>query len=91
LFSDTEIQGEFYEADTKLIFRADGNIAYHFPPSELDKLRAVSGPTLMAGPGKPAAAITLLNVMQQNDSQFGLATMCIGMGQGVATVFERLK
>jgi len=34
---------------------------------------------------------TLLNVMQQNDSQFGLATMCIGMGQGVATVFERLK
>jgi len=34
---------------------------------------------------------TLLNVMQQNDSQFGLATMCIGMGQGVATVFERLR
>ncbi len=34
---------------------------------------------------------TLLNVMEQNDSQFGLATMCIGMGQGVATVFERLK
>jgi len=34
---------------------------------------------------------TLLNVMEQNDGQFGLATMCIGMGQGVATVFERLK
>ncbi len=34
---------------------------------------------------------TLLNVMQQNDSQLGLATMCIGMGQGVATIFERLK
>jgi len=34
---------------------------------------------------------TLLNVMQQNDGQFGLATMCIGMGQGISTVFERLN
>ncbi|GAB2784951.1 acetyl-CoA C-acyltransferase FadA [Halomonas shantousis] len=34
---------------------------------------------------------TLLNVMRQQDTQIGLATMCIGMGQGVATVFERLK
>ncbi|MFK8075586.1 MAG: acetyl-CoA C-acyltransferase FadA [Granulosicoccus sp.] len=34
---------------------------------------------------------TLLNVMQQNDGELGLATMCIGMGQGVSTVFERLK
>lgn len=32
----------------------------------------------------------LLNVMEQNDGQFGLATMCIGMGQGISTVFERL-
>jgi len=34
---------------------------------------------------------TLLNVMQQQDSEIGLATMCIGMGQGIATIFERLK
>ncbi len=33
---------------------------------------------------------TLLNVMQQREASLGLATMCIGMGQGVATVFERL-
>lgn len=33
---------------------------------------------------------TLLNVMQQRDATFGLATMCIGLGQGIATVFERL-
>jgi acetyl-CoA acyltransferase len=33
---------------------------------------------------------TLLNVMQQNNGSLGLATMCIGMGQGIATVFERL-
>ncbi|OED38891.1 3-ketoacyl-CoA thiolase [Chromatiales bacterium (ex Bugula neritina AB1)] len=34
---------------------------------------------------------TLLNIMQQNDGEFGLATMCIGMGQGISTVFERLS
>lgn len=34
---------------------------------------------------------SLLNVMEQNDGELGLATMCIGMGQGIATVFERLN
>jgi len=34
---------------------------------------------------------TLLNVLEQNDGELGLATMCIGMGQGIATVFERLN
>ena len=33
---------------------------------------------------------TLLNSMIDTDSQFGLSTMCIGMGQGIATVIERL-
>ncbi|PID62014.1 MAG: acetyl-CoA C-acyltransferase FadA [Gammaproteobacteria bacterium] len=33
----------------------------------------------------------LLNVMDQQDTTLGLATMCIGMGQGIATVIERLK
>jgi acetyl-CoA acyltransferase len=33
---------------------------------------------------------TLLNVMRDEDATLGLATMCIGMGQGIATVFERL-
>ncbi|WP_045860202.1 acetyl-CoA C-acyltransferase FadA [Teredinibacter purpureus] len=33
---------------------------------------------------------TLLSVMQENDSQLGLATMCIGLGQGITTVFERI-
>ncbi|SBS28516.1 3-ketoacyl-CoA thiolase [Marinomonas aquimarina] len=35
-------------------------------------------------------ATTLLNQMLAKDVQFGLATMCIGMGQGIATVFERV-
>ncbi|MBR7889586.1 acetyl-CoA C-acyltransferase FadA [Marinomonas sp. A79] len=33
---------------------------------------------------------TLLNVMRDKDANLGLATMCIGMGQGIATVFERV-
>lgn len=33
---------------------------------------------------------TLLNVMEQKDTQIGLATMCIGLGQGIATVIERV-
>jgi acetyl-CoA acyltransferase len=33
---------------------------------------------------------SLINLLEQKDKQFGLATMCIGMGQGVATIFERV-
>ena len=32
----------------------------------------------------------LLNIMEDNDGALGLATMCIGLGQGIATVFERV-
>ncbi|EEZ39534.1 acetyl-CoA C-acyltransferase FadA [Photobacterium damselae] len=32
---------------------------------------------------------TLLNILEQKDGHYGLATMCIGMGQGIATVIER--
>ena len=32
---------------------------------------------------------TLINVMEQNEKQIGLATMCIGTGQGIATIIKR--
>ncbi|NOH81457.1 acetyl-CoA C-acyltransferase FadA [Vibrio sp. RE86] len=32
---------------------------------------------------------TLINLMETKDAKYGLATMCIGLGQGIATVFER--
>lgn len=35
-------------------------------------------------------ATTLLRVMQQNEGTLGVATMCVGLGQGTATVFERV-
>ena len=33
---------------------------------------------------------TLINLMEDKDKSIGLATMCIGLGQGIATVFERV-
>ncbi len=35
-------------------------------------------------------AATLLNNMEARDATLGLATMCIGLGQGIATVLERV-
>ena len=35
-------------------------------------------------------ATTLLHEMRRREARYGLATMCIGMGQGIATIFERL-
>lgn len=35
-------------------------------------------------------ATTLIHTMIARDAQFGLATMCIGIGQGIATIFERV-
>ena len=32
---------------------------------------------------------TLINVMEQQDTHTGLATMCIGSGQGIATIIKR--
>jgi acetyl-CoA acetyltransferase family protein len=32
---------------------------------------------------------TLLNVLEQHEGRYGLATMCIGTGQGIATIIER--
>jgi len=33
---------------------------------------------------------TLINLMEQKDAKLGVATMCIGLGQGIATVYERV-
>ena len=33
---------------------------------------------------------TLLNVMKQNGGTIGISTMCVGLGQGITTVFERV-
>ena len=35
-------------------------------------------------------ATTLIHSMLAGDANLGLATMCIGIGQGIATLFERV-
>jgi acetyl-CoA C-acetyltransferase len=34
---------------------------------------------------------TLLNGLRERDATLGLATLCVGGGQGMAIVFERLS
>lgn len=36
-------------------------------------------------------ATTLVHSMRDRDAQWGIATMCIGVGQGIATLFERIS
>jgi acetyl-CoA C-acetyltransferase len=33
---------------------------------------------------------TLLHEMQKRNVRYGLATMCVGVGQGVAIIYEKL-
>ncbi|HKE37357.1 MAG TPA: thiolase family protein, partial [Candidatus Baltobacteraceae bacterium] len=36
-------------------------------------------------------ATTLLHELRRRGGRYGLATMCIGVGQGIATIFERVN
>lgn len=59
-----------------------------------DKVNQYGGAIALGHPfGCSGARITgtLLSVMQQRDSTMGMATMCIGLGQGISTIVERLK
>lgn len=59
----------------------------------MDRINIKGGAIALGHPlGCSGARITgaLAHVLQQKDAKYGLATMCIGMGQGVATVLERL-
>ncbi len=58
-----------------------------------DKVNIYGGAIALGHPfGCSGARITgtLLTAMQKQQQQWGLATMCIGLGQGIATVVERL-
>jgi acetyl-CoA acetyltransferase len=35
-------------------------------------------------------ALTAVEELQRNGGRYGLATMCIGVGQGIATIVERI-
>ena len=59
-----------------------------------DKLNVNGGAIAVGHPfGMTGARITstLINSLQWHDKQFGLETMCVGGGQGMALILERLS
>ena len=61
---------------------------------DLGKLNVHGGAIALGHPfGMTGARITatLLNGLQARDGQFGLETMCVGGGQGMAIIYERLS
>jgi acetyl-CoA C-acetyltransferase len=61
---------------------------------DLDKLNVNGGAIAIGHPfGMTGARITstLINSLQFHDRQFGLETMCVGGGQGMAMILERLS
>ncbi len=67
--------------DLKLLDKLDDKVNLHGGAIALGHPFGCSG-TRISG--------TLLNVMRQRQGSIGLATMCIGLGQGISTVFERV-
>ncbi|MGW4243660.1 acetyl-CoA C-acetyltransferase [Nocardia sp. NPDC004722] len=61
---------------------------------DVDKLNVSGGAIALGHPfGMTGARITatLINNLQTHDKQFGLETMCVGGGQGMAMIIERLS
>lgn len=61
---------------------------------DIDRLNVNGGAIAVGHPfGMTGARITttLINSLQWHDKQFGLETMCVGGGQGMAMVIERLS
>ncbi|MFO7787517.1 MAG: acetyl-CoA C-acyltransferase FadA [Halospina sp.] len=67
--------------DLKLLDEMDSKVNLHGGAIALGHPLGCSGSRI---------STTLLNVMQQNEGTLGVATMCVGLGQGTATVFERI-
>lgn len=68
--------------DLKLLDAMDDKVNLHGGAIALGHPLGCSG-TRISG--------SLLTVLEEKDATLGLATMCVGLGQGVTTVIERLK
>ena len=59
---------------------------------DLSKVNVYGGAIALGHPlGASGARLmtTLLNVLEEKDERYGLSTMCIGFGQGIATIIDR--
>ena len=59
----------------------------------IDKLNVKGGAIALGHLGMTGARImtTLIHALQDEDKTFGLETMCVGGGQGMAMIIERLS
>ena len=76
---------EAFAAQTLAVIKALG--------ADVEKVNVRGGALAIGHPlGASGARIatTLIHAMHDRKVQFGLATMCIGAGQGIATIFEAL-
>lgn len=81
---DTIELNEAFAAQALFVIRSGG--------WDMDKINLNGGAIALGHPlGSSGARIitTLVNVMEQQNTHKGLATMCIGSGQGIATIIER--
>jgi len=67
--------------DLKLLDSMDSKVNLHGGAIALGHPLGCSG-TRISG--------SLLTIMQEKDATFGLSTMCVGLGQGISTIIERL-
>ena len=61
---------------------------------DMDKINLHGGAIALGHPLGCSGArllVTLMNVMERKNTSMGLATMCIGSGQGIATVIEKVS
>ncbi|MFA7554753.1 MAG: acetyl-CoA C-acyltransferase FadA [Spongiibacteraceae bacterium] len=68
--------------DLKLLDKMDEKVNLHGGAIALGHPFGCSGTRITA---------TLLTIMEQKDATMGISTMCIGLGQGITTVIERLN
>src|SRR6266446_2742938 len=60
---------------------------------DAEKLNVNGGAIALGHPLGASGArlvVTLLHELERRDGRYGLATMCIGVGQGIATIIERV-
>ncbi|MBP2582583.1 acetyl-CoA C-acetyltransferase [Streptomyces sp. PvR006] len=86
--------GDIDLAEINEAFAAQVIPSYQDLGLDLDKVNINGGAIAVGHPfGMTGARITgtLINSLQFHDKQFGLETMCVGGGQGMAMVIERLS
>ncbi len=86
--------GDIDLAELNEAFAAQVIPSYQDLGIDIDRLNVHGGAIALGHPfGMTGARIatTLLNGLQTQDKQFGLETMCVGGGQGMAMIIERLS